>query len=328
MSVVLVTGGAGYIGSHVCKALRQAGFTPVTFDNLSHGHEWAIRWGPFFYGDLQNSEDLDKAFLEYRPQAVIHLAGSIDLRESIENPYKHYFNNVIGSLSLLKAMVKHQVTSLVFSSSAAVYTTPEYLPIDEDHPKNPVNPYGKTKLIIEEAFKDFHRAHGLNAVSLRYFNAAGADPDAEIGEAHNPETHLITRLILIAQKKEDFFTVYNTSLPTQDGTAIRDYIHVSDLASAHVSALHWLQKKRKPGTFNLGTGQGHSVLQVIDTVKKVTGCPIEVRYENRNLAELPALVADPQRAKQELQWNPMYSDLTQIIETAWKWHSSPILAPV
>lgn len=324
MTTILVTGGAGYIGSHVCKALKQAGFTPVTFDNLSHGHEWAIRWGPFFYGDLQNTEDLEKAFIEYRPEAVIHLAGSIHLRESIEDPYKHYFNNVIGSLTLLKAMARHDVQSLVFSSSAAVYALPQYLPMDEMHPKDPINPYGKTKWMTEQIFEDFHRAHGLNTVSLRYFNAAGADPDGEIGEAHTPETHLIPRLIFTALKQEEQFTVYNDTLNTPDGTAIRDYIHVTDLANAHVSALHWLKKNQKPEVFNLGAGKGYSVWEIIEKTKEVTGCSIKVKVDNQKIAELPALVADTTKAKEHLDWTPQYS-LDEIIETAYKWHSSQLL---
>lgn len=323
---ILVFGGAGYVGSHVCKALKSAGYTPITFDNLSHGHEWAIRWGPFVYGDLQNPEDLEQAFVEYKPKAVIHLAGSIHLRESIENPHKHYFNNVVGSLSLLKAMVKHGIKNLVFSSSAAVYAPPEYLPMDENHPKAPVNPYGKTKWMAEQIFEDFHVAHGLNAVSLRYFNAAGADPDGEIGEAHNPETHLIPRLIMTAQKKQKFFTLYNNTLPTPDGTAVRDYVHVSDLAQAHVNSLKWLEKNHRPQAFNLGTGQGYSVLEMIKKVEEISGCTIPVEYLNQEFAELPTLVADPTKAKQELLWTPRYSDLTQIIQTAWNWHNNPILA--
>lgn len=325
MSTVLVTGGAGYIGSHVCKALKKAGFNPITFDNLSHGHEWAIQ-GPFFHGDLQNSEDLDKAFLEFRPKAVIHLAGSIHLRESIENPYKHYFNNVIGSLSLVKTMVKHNVKPLVFSSSAAVYAPPEYLPMDEEHPKNPINPYGKTKWMTEQLFEDFHKAHGINPVSLRYFNAAGADPQGEIGEAHIPETHLIPRLIFTAQKKEKKFTIYNNTLDTPDGTAIRDYVHVSDLADAHVKALLWLEKNQKPNAFNLGTGKGYSVYEVIEKTKEITQSPIEVRVENLNVSELPILIADASKAHTELKWIPKHSDIQQIIETAWNWHCNPVLA--
>lgn len=325
MKKILVTGGAGYIGSHVCKALKCAGFEPITFDNFSHGHEWAVRWGPFFYGDLQNSEHLDQAFTTFQPEAVIHLAGSIHLRESIENPHKHYYNNVIGSLSLLKAMVKHQVKTLVFSSSAAIYAPPQYLPIDEEHVKDPINPYGKTKWMTEQIFEDFHHAHGLNAVSLRYFNAAGADPDNEIGEAHNPETHLIPRLLFTARGDLEYFTLYTNKLDTPDGTAVRDYIHVTDLATAHVRALDWVEKQQKPAAFNLGTGRGYSVSEVIKEVEKVTGSQIEVRIENKQIAELPILVADPRKANEMLKWYPKHSDLLEIIQTAWQWHSSHCL---
>lgn len=322
---VLVTGGAGYIGSHVCKALRECGYEVIVFDNLSHGHEWAIK-SPFFYGDLQHFEDISHALGRFKPDAVIHLAGSIHLRESIEDPYQHYFNNVVGSLTLLKAMAKEGITSLVFSSSAAIYAPPQYLPIDEDHPKGPINPYGKTKWMTEQIFTDFHQAHGLNAVSLRYFNAAGADPSGEIGEAHDPETHLIPRLILTAQKKESHFTIYNTSLPTKDGTAVRDYVHVLDLAHAHIAALEWLNKHQRPEAFNLGTGIGYSVLEVIRKIEEFSKEPIPIQKENRAIAELPILIADPTKAKKELNWTPQYSDLTQIIETAWHWHESRALA--
>jgi UDP-arabinose 4-epimerase len=324
--IVLVTGGAGYIGSHVCKALKRAGYTPVTFDNLSHGHEWAVRWGPFFHGDLQNSEDLDAVILKYRPEMVIHLAGSIHLRESIENPFQHYFNNVIGSLSLLKAMVKHSITSLVFSSSAAIYAPPQYLPMDELHPKKPINPYGKTKWMTEQIFEDFHRAYGLNAVSLRYFNAAGADFEGQIGEAHSPETHLIPRLILTAKKELPSFTVYNNTLPTKDGTAIRDYIHVTDLALAHVQALKWLQEHRRPNAFNLGTGQGYTVMEILRKIEEIAGSPIHTCFEKQAIPELPVLVADPRKAFEELHWSPKHSDLDQILESAWNWHTKPHFA--
>lgn len=328
MKRILVTGGAGYIGSHVCKRLKEAGLEPITFDNFSHGHEFAVRWGPFVYGDLQNSEDLDRAFTEHSPDAVIHLAGSIHLRESIENPHKHYYNNVIGSLSLLKAMVKHNVKNLVFSSSAAIYGDPKYLPMDEKHPKNPMNPYGRTKWIVEQILPDFEKAHGLNSVALRYFNAAGADPEGEIGEAHNPETHLIPRVLFTAQQKQSHFCIYSDLLETPDGTAVRDYVHVSDLANAHVQALEWIETNKKSTAFNLGTGRGYSVLDVIKRAKEITGCPIEIKIENRHLPESPILVADPTYANQELQWKPEHSDLDQILETAWRWHSTPVHAGI
>lgn len=328
MKKILVTGGAGYIGSHVCKRLKEAGFEPVTFDNFSHGHEFAVRWGPFIYGDLQNNEDLDQAFTEHRPEAVIHLAGSIHLRESIENPHKHYYNNVIGSLSLLKAMVKHGVKNLVFSSSAAIYGDPQSIPIAETHPKNPMNPYGRTKWIVEQILPDFEKAHGIKSVSLRYFNAAGAHPDGDIGEAHNPETHLIPRVLFTAQKKQSHFCIYSDILNTPDGTAIRDFVHVCDLANAHVQALDWIKAHQKSAAFNLGTGKGYSVLEIIERAKSITGCSIDVKIENRHLPESPILIADPSLAKEELKWKPLYSDIDQILETAWKWHSAPVLASV
>lgn len=328
MKTVLVTGGAGYIGSHVCKALRKEGYLPVTFDNLSHGHEWAVRWGPLFHGDLQNQEDLDMAFSEYKPIAVIHLAGSIHLRESIENPHKHYFNNVVGTLSLLKAMVRHQIHQLVFSSSAAIYAHPQYLPLDEAHPKDPINPYGKTKWMSEQMFEDFFHAHGLKTLCLRYFNAAGADPEGEIGEAHNPETHLIPRVLFTAQKRQPYLTIYSNKLKTPDGTAIRDYVHVSDLATAHVQALGWLQREKRPSAFNLGTGQGYSVLEIVERAKVITGAPIEVVIEGKEFSELPILIADPTKANLELGWTPVHSDLDQIIETAWRWHQQTLFAKI
>ncbi|NGX39715.1 MAG: UDP-glucose 4-epimerase [Chlamydiae bacterium] len=318
---VLVTGGAGYIGSHVCKALKQAGYTPVVFDNLSHGHKWAVQWGPLFRGDILNKEDLDNVILEYQPSAVIHLAGSIHLRESIEKPDLHYENNVIGSLTLFRAMVKHGIRSLVFSSSAAVYAPPEYLPMDELHPKEPLNPYGRTKWIIEQTLGDFHKAYGLNSASLRYFNAAGADPESEIGEAHDPETHLIPRLLFTAQNKQSHFSLYSDSLDTPDGTAVRDFIHVLDLASAHVKALEWLKTHDSSSAFNVGTGKGHSILEVVKKAEEITKKSIPITLAKRDIAEAPTLIADGTKIKEELGWAPLHSSLEEIIQTAWDWHT-------
>lgn len=321
MKKILVTGGAGYIGSHVCKALRDAGYEPITFDNLSNGNAWAVRFGPFFRGDLQNKRDLDQVFTKYRPDAVIHLAASIDLRESLENPHSHYANNVGGTLCLLKSMIDHQVFSLVFSSSAAVYAPPAYLPMDEDHPKGATSPYGNTKWMCEQMIHDFYASYGLAGVCLRYFNAAGADAEANIGEAHRPETHLIPRLLMTAQKKQPYFTLYGSDFPTPDGTAIRDYIHVTDLAQAHIKALEWLNVHQRSEAFNLGTGQGFSVLQMIQKVEEVIGYPLEIKYENRRLGESAILVADARKAQAELDWIPVHSDLDSIVATAWKWHN-------
>ena len=325
METILVTGGAGYIGSHICKALKTAGFLPVVFDNFSHGHEWAAAFGPTVRGDLQNRDDIDKAFTEYSPRAVIHLAASIHLRESIEKPLLHYQNNVMGTLSLLSAMADHGISELVFSSSAAVYAPPEYLPIDEKHPKGPMNPYGKTKWMCEQIIQDFSVAHGLKAVCLRYFNAAGADPEGQIGEAHDPETHVIPRLLFTAQGKQPHFTIYSSKLPTPDGTAVRDYIHVTDLASGHLCALKLLPSLKGAEAFNLGTGHGYSVLEMHEEAQKVTGFSIPLKHEERNIAESPSLVADPKKAKEQLGWTPEYSDLSTIIETAWNWHNIPVL---
>lgn len=325
---IFVTGGAGYIGSHVCKALKKAGFNPITFDNLSHGHREVVRFGPLFEGNLCNASDLDLAFTTYQPQAVIHLAGSINLRESIENPFAHYSNNVCGTLSLLNVMVKHSMKKLVFSSSAAVYSPPRYLPIDENHPTEPLNPYGRTKWMAEKICTDFYEAHGLCTLILRYFNAAGADPEGELGEAHYPETHLIPRIIFTAQKKQPYFTIYNDNHNTPDGTAIRDFVHVSDLAEAHVLAVKHLLSKEQPSVINLGAGKGYSVKEVLTIASQITNCPIPVKIENKEIAELPVLVADTRRAHEYLGWTPKWSDLPVILETAWRWHNAGVLLPL
>lgn len=319
---ILVTGGAGYIGSHVCKSLKSSGYLPVTLDNLSHGHKNFVRYGPLFEGDLQNPEDLDAVFLKYRPKAVIHMASSIHLRESIENPNIYYYNNVIGTLNLLKAMVKHKVLDLIFSSSAAVYAPPLYLPIDENHPKGPLNPYGRTKWIVEQLLEDFHRAYDIKSVSLRYFNAAGSDPEGEIGEAHSPESHLIPLIIMATQGKLEKFSIFSDSLPTFDGTAVRDYVHVSDLAVGHVLALKWLSTNQKSGVFNLGSGAGTSVQEVIEVAKKITGKKFLIERNNQSINETPALIADISQAKKVLGWSPKLSDIKTIFETAINWHES------
>lgn len=328
MSEVLVTGGAGYIGSHVCKALKKAGYIPITFDNFSHGHKEAVRFGPLVEGDLCNPLDLDRALHTYQPLAVIHLAGSINLRESLENPFSHYQNNVCGTLSLLNAMVKYSIKNLVYSSSAAVYCIPQYLPIDENHPTEPLNPYGRTKWMAEKICTDFYKAHGLKTFILRYFNAAGADPEGEIGEAHFPETHLIPRIIFTAQKKQSYFTVYNDNHNTPDGTAIRDFIHVADLADAHVLAVQKLLLSNEPLIINLGAGKGYSVKEVLHCAEHITKNSIPIKVINKEIAELPILIADIKRAQKYLQWTPKRSELTTILETAWQWHNSPTLVKI
>lgn len=328
MPTILVTGGAGYIGSHVCKALAKAGHLPVAFDHLKHGHARAVRWGPLVQGDLNQKDDLDRAFRTYRPDGVIHLASLINLRESFENPHLYYLNNVVGTLSLLKAMVDHEVTGLVFSSSAAVYASwpnKESLPFRETHPLGSASPYGTTKIMCEQLIADFCAAYGLKAICLRYFNAAGADPDGEIGEAHSPETHVIPRLLFTAQGKQPHFTLYHSHHPTKDKTAIRDYIHVSDLATGHLLALQHLPQIKGMEPFNLGTGEGCSVLELIQKAEQVTGRSIQVRREESPSVETPLLVADVTKAKKVLGFQPQFSDLETILTTAWQWHNTPVL---
>jgi len=323
MKKIVVTGGAGYIGSHVCKALKQAGYEPITFDNLSHGHLSAVRFGPFIQGDLQNDADLEQLFLQYRPDAVIHLAGLIDLRESLQHPANYYYTNVAGSLSLFRAMAKHQIDKLIYSSSAAVYA-PTDQKIQEDALKSPPNPYGNTKWITEQLIDHFPQ---LKTVIFRFFNAAGADPDGEIGESHNPETHLIPRAILAAQSREPL-KIYHHQLPTKDGTAIRDYIHVCDLSQAHIQALTFLEKNQKNGIFNLGTGHGHSVLEILAEVEKATGTTVPYILASESISESPSLIADATKARKELNWEPHHSDLSTIVNTAWRWHSSMMTKPI
>jgi UDP-arabinose 4-epimerase len=313
-------GGAGYIGSHVCKALKKAGFTPVVFDNFSSGHPWAVKWGPLVQGDILNTTSLSKALLHYCPIGIIHLASHIDVRESVTNPSKYFATNVGGSLALIEAILEQGVRPLVFSSSAAVYGIPQSVPIPEDHPKKPVNPYGRTKLVVEEFLYDVFQAHGLPSIALRYFNAAGADPDGEIGEAHTPETHLIPSALLAALQKRPPLSIYGTDHPTPDGTPIRDYIHVSDLADAHVKALQYLLRKPAALSLNLGTGKGHSVHQVISLAQEISKYSIPHIVVSKNASDPPALVADPQKACTLLNWSPKHSHLPTIIETAWQWH--------
>jgi len=320
LTTILVTGGAGYIGSHVCKALKRAGYVPVVFDNFQHGHDWAVKWGPFVKGDICDFDALDAAFQQYNPKGIIHLASFINVRESVKDPGKYYHNNLLGTLSLLEAAVRHQVLSFVFSSSAAIYGMPQKPSIDEDHPKAPINTYGRSKWMAEEMLRDFAAAHGLSSISLRYFNAAGADPEGELGEAHNPETHLIPLALLALLKQNSRLSIFGTDHPTFDGTAIRDYIHVSDLANAHIKALEYLFENPQTLALNLGTGRGHSVRQVIDTIEHVTKSLVPLEISPRFLSDPPQLVADAQKARLLLNWNPQYSDLETIIETAWEWH--------
>ncbi len=317
---VLVTGGAGYIGSHACKALAQAGYLPVAYDNLSRGHRWAVKWGPFEQGDIADGQRLRAALLRYRPVAVMHFAAYAYVSESVQHPALYYRNNVAGSLNLLEAMRSAGTRALVFSSTCATYGVPDCLPIREDHPQRPLNPYGASKLAVERMLGDFDAAYGLRSISLRYFNAAGADPDGEIGEAHIPETHLIPLVMETAAGRRESVEVFGDDYDTPDGTCIRDYIHVSDLADAHVLAMRWLLDGGYTHHFNLGNGDGFSVREVIKTAQRVTGRPIPKRFRPPRLGDPPALVSDATKARAVLNWRPKHAALATQLGDAWKWH--------
>ncbi len=317
---VLVTGGAGYIGSHTAKALGRAGHEVVVLDNFSTGHRWAIKWGPCVEGDLADTELVTSALKAYGIDAVMHFAASIQVGESVRNPQKYFWNNIVNTLRLLDSMRNAGTAYIVFSSSAAVYGNPEKVPIPEEHPTLPVNPYGDTKLMMERALEAYGNAYGVRWMALRYFNAAGADPDGELGEEHDPESHLIPLVIRAALGRRPLVEVYGTDYPTPDGTAIRDYIHVTDLAEAHLRALVHLERGGESMALNLGTGQGHSVREVIAAVAKVAGGKVPTRDAPRREGDPPVLVADPARAMSVLKWKPRLSEINQIVEHAWRWH--------
>ena len=317
---ILVTGGAGYIGAHTCKALAQAGFTPIAFDNLSLGHRQFVRWGPFVEGDIRNANAVAETCRVHGVVAAIHFAAYALVGESMANPAKYYQNNVGGTLSLLEGMRDAGVTRIVSSSSCAVYGQPEVQPITEDTRTNPINPYGMSKLVMERMLADYGQAYGLLWSAPRYFNACGADAAAEIGELRSEETHLIPRAMMSIQGHLDEFRVFGTDYPTPDGTAIRDYIHVSDLADAHVLALTRLLDGEQLGILNLGTGRGYSVKQVLDEIARTTGCKVSVIASERRPGDPPVLVADATRAARQLGFAAQRSDLPSIIRTAWAWH--------
>jgi UDP-arabinose 4-epimerase len=316
---ILVTGGAGYIGSHCCKALATCGHHPIVFDSLAKGHRENVRWGEFIQGDINDPEALERCFERHRIDAVMHFAAFIEVGESVADPLTYYVNNVGGTLRLLRAVRRHGVRDFVFSSSAAVYGTPERVPIEEEHPLNPLSPYGWTKRMMETMLADFGRAYGLRWAALRYFNAAGADRSGEIGEAHDPESHLIPRVLdaAIAGRPVE---VFGADYPTPDGTCIRDYVHVSDLAAAHVMALERLAAGGPATAINLGQGRGYTVMEVIRAAEEVTGLPIAVRVSGRRPGDAPVLVASNRKARQDLGWTPQESGLDHILRTAWTWH--------
>ena len=319
---ILVTGGAGYIGSHCCKALYKKGFNPITIDNLVYGHKNFVRWGEFFQGDVGNPADLKKCFSRHKIDAVMHFAAYAYVGESVQDPLKYYENNLRNTVELLHAVVENDINYFVFSSTCATYGNPEKTPIDERHPLNPINPYGRTKRMIEEILEDYGAAYGLNYTSLRYFNAAGADPDGEIGEDHNPETHLIPLVLDVAATKRKSIKVFGTDYATTDGTCIRDYIHVTDLAEAHILALQRLMGGADSSVYNLGNGRGFSVLEVIECAREITAEDIAVENTDRRPGDPPVLIASNEKAIAELGWNPVYADLNDIIGTAWRWHQN------
>lgn len=319
---ILVTGGAGYIGSHTCKALARAGYTPVVLDNLVYGHQWAVKWGPLAQGDIRDADFVDAVLEQFKPLAVMHFAAYAYVGESVTDPGKYYDNNVGGTITLLEAMRRAGCGNIVFSSTCATYGEPVASPMDETHPQNPINPYGRSKLMIENMLADYGTAYGLSHLSLRYFNAAGADPDGELGEDHDPETHLVPLAIDAALGKRPPLKVFGTDYPTPDGTCIRDYIHVTDLAGAHVLALEHLRGAGASGMLNLGTGSGNSVLEVLGAVKRAGGVAVPWESAPRREGDPQALVASAGRAAEVLGWAPQYTDIETIVGTAWRWHAS------
>lgn len=321
---ILVIGGAGYIGSHMVKQLARAGHSVVVLDNLTTGFPELARHGELVVGDLADSVLLGRLFTEHRFDGVMHFAAASLVGESMADPGKYYRNNVANTVNLLEAMVRHGVKHFIFSSTAATFGEPEYVPIDEAHPQRPINPYGASKLMVERILRDYHAAHGLNSVSLRYFNACGADPEGELGECHDPETHLIPLVLQAASGRREAITVFGRDYATEDGTCIRDYIHVDDLCSAHALALDALVQGHKKGAlaYNLGNGQGYSVQQVVEVARRVVaedGCQLKVEEGCRRPGDPAVLVADAALAKRELGWEPRYTDLETIIRHAWAW---------
>lgn len=314
---ILVTGGAGYIGSQMVKALRQAGFRPVVLDDLSSGHRSAVRSEELHVGDVGDAAFVDRVLAEVRPAAVMHFAGFIQVGESVADPGKYFRNNVSATQVLLDAMRARGIARFIFSSTAAIFGEPQYVPIDEAHPKAPINPYGRSKWFVEQLLEDYDHAYGLKSVCLRYFNAAGADPDNEIGERHDPETHLVPLILQVASGRRPHIGVYGDDYPTPDGTCVRDYVHVADLCDAHLLALRQLLAGAGSARYNLGNGNGFSVREVIDTARRITGHSIPVVMEPRRAGDPPSLVADAAAARAALGWTPRYADLHTIVAHAW-----------
>ena len=322
-STVLVTGGAGYIGSHTVLALQKAGYEVLVLDNLVYGHQDlvdSVLKVKLISGDICDRTLLDQVFAQHDISAVIHFAAYAYVGESVEDPAKYYRNNVLGTLTLLEAMLAANVSNFVFSSTCASYGNPNQIPIPEEHPQDPINPYGMTKFMVEKILSDFDQAYGLRSVRFRYFNAAGADPEGRLGEDHNPETHLIPLVLLTALEKRENITIFGTDYKTSDGTCVRDYIHVTDLAQAHVLGLEYLLAGGETSVFNLGNGDGFSVREVIDMAKKITGLPISVVEGYRRAGDPAILIGSAAKARKVLNWQPQYADLETILTHAWNWH--------
>lgn len=316
---VLVVGGAGYIGSHMVKILSLEGHQVVTLDNLSTGYRDAVKFGEFLIGDMADASTLDALFSSQQFDAVMHFASYIEVGESVSDPAKYYRNNFSNTLSLLDAMVRHNIKRFIFSSTAAIFGEPKNKSIDESHPKCPITPYGHSKLMVEQALQDYEKAYGLQYVCLRYFNAAGADPDGELGERHNPESHLIPLILQAASKRRNNISIFGQDYPTPDGTCVRDYIHIIDLCNAHLLALNNLIKGSGSKCYNLGNGKGFSVREVINVAKQVTGKDFDVTNATRRTGDPAILVANSSLAESELNWKPIFSDLKQIVAHAWEW---------
>ena len=318
---ILVVGGAGYIGSHMVKQLAKAGNEVITLDNLSYGYRDAVKYGEFIEGNLGDNTVLDAIFKPGDIDAVMHFAGFIQVGESVIKPAMYYHNNVVNTFTLLDAMLRHDIKNFIFSSTAAIFGEPDYTPIDEKHHKQPINPYGHSKLMIEQVLDDYDKAYDLRSTCLRYFNAAGADPEGELGERHVPETHLIPLILQAASGRREDIKVFGDDYATDDGTCVRDYIHINDLCEAHSLALQKMMKQDQSARYNLGNGKGFSVKQVIDVAKEVSGNDFKVSIEPRRAGDPAVLVADATLAKQELNWQPKFAELKDIVQTAWQWET-------
>jgi UDP-glucose 4-epimerase len=325
MEKILVIGGAGYIGSHTCLDLSRKGFSPIVYDNLSNGHAEFVKWGPLEIGDIRNRKRLDEVIAKHKPSAIIHFAAAIEVGESVRDPGAYYENNVAGTITLLRAAQAAGIDKLVFSSTCATYGIPSSIPMDESHSQLPINPYGQSKLFVEQILKDLDRYQNFRSFILRYFNAAGADPEGRIGEWHSPETHAIPIAMDAALGRRPHFQVLGTDYETRDGSCVRDFIHVLDLADAHTRAVQHLLENGTSHALNLGTGNGTTVKEMLDAIRRVVGRGFEVKYGPRREGDSPALVADNTLARRTIGWSPRH-DLDSIIETAWNWHSKHLPA--